>query len=87
MKLIIVHRRFVKQIRKLPKATIQAFKERRNLFLTDATNPLLNIHSLQGKFIGYKSFNVTADIRVIYRELDTETIIFTQIGSHSELYT
>lgn len=87
MKHIIVHKRFVKQVRKLPTDTQQAFQKRRDIFLADDTNPILRIHPLQGKFQGYKSFNVTPDIRVLYREVDTDTVIFTHIGSHTELYS
>ncbi len=87
MKQIIVHKRFVKQIRKLPAITQQAFQKRRDVFLANDTDPVLRIHSLQGKYQGYKSFSVSPDIRVLYRQIDSDTVIFTHIGSHSELYS
>lgn len=86
MKHVVLHRHFVKQVRKLPDSVKQAFRIRRDLFLEDETNPLLKIHPLQGKYLGYKSFNVNADIRVIYKEIDEDNVLFVAIGSHSELY-
>jgi addiction module RelE/StbE family toxin len=87
MKYIIVHKRFVKQVRKLPPTLQRAFQKRRDAFLTNDSDPALKIHPLHGKYNGYKSFNVTPDIRVLYREIDADTVIFTHIGSHSELYS
>ena len=77
----------MKQVRKLPQSAQRAFQARRDLFLEDENNPLLRAHSLQGKYHGYKSFNVTADIRVVYKEVNDHTVLFIEIGSHSELYS
>lgn len=87
MKSIIVHKRFVKQIRKLPVPIQKAFQVRRDVFLENENNPLLHTHALQGTYLGYKSFNVTADIRVVYTKIDDATFLFTAIGTHSELYS
>ena len=61
------------------------FKERRDIFLEDEFNPVLNNHSLRGKYQGYRSINITGDIRVIYKK-EREIVIFVTIGNHSELY-
>lgn len=87
MRHIIVHKRFVKQFRKLPENVQRAFQARRDLFLEDENNPLLRVHLLQGKYHDYKSFNVTADIRVVYKIVNESTVLFSEIGSHSELYS
>ena len=87
MKEIAVHKRFVKQFRKLSPDMQRAFQIRRDIFMEDDTNPLLHTHLLKGAYMGYKSFNVTADIRVLYKELGNNTFIFAEIGSHSELYS
>ena len=86
MRRIIVHRQFVKQFRKLPSSVQKAFQSRRDLFLEDPSNPLLKVHTLHGSFHGHQSFNVNADIRVIFKEINHDTYLFTAIGSHSELY-
>lgn len=83
---VILHRGFVKSYKKLRPADRKKFKERRNIFLADPFHALLQNHPLHGKYAGYLSFNVTGDIRVVYRELNLETVVFVEIGTHSELY-
>ena len=56
-------------------------------FLEDPQNPFLGIHMLHGEYKGYKSFNITGDIRVIYKEIKEEVYIFADIGSHGKLYS
>ena len=87
MRSIIFHKNFEKNYSKLSGKSKEAFKERRNLFLVDSNNPLLVVHLLHGKYSGYKSFNVTADIRVIYKEVEDDIFLFVDIGSHSKLYS
>ena len=87
MRSILLHAHFEKKYSRLPKKVKVAFKERRNLFLDDVGNPLLGVHSLHGEHTGYKSFNVTGDIRVIYKEIRKDTFLFVDIGTHGELYS
>ena len=87
MRRIIFHKHFEKSYSKLSKKTKEAFKDRRNLFLEDPQNPFLGIHMLHGEYKGYKSFNITGDIRVIYKEIKEEVYIFADIGSHGKLYS
>ena len=83
---VIIHKKFLKQFRKLPRSVQEAFQLRRDLFLENPVDPLLHIHELHGSLIGYKSFNVNADIRVVFKDIGGDTVMFTAIGSHSELY-
>lgn len=87
MRSIFLHKRFEKRYAKLPKKIKELFKERRTLFLVEPENPLLGIHILHGKLNGYKSFNVTGDIRVLYKEIREEVFLFVDIGTHEELYS
>ncbi|MDO8604460.1 MAG: type II toxin-antitoxin system mRNA interferase toxin, RelE/StbE family [bacterium] len=87
MKSILLHKHFEKKYSKLPKKIKDAFKERRNLFLKDMYNPILGTHTLHGKYKGYQSFNVTGDIRVVYKEVQEEIFLFVDIGTHPELYS
>jgi len=41
---------------------------------------------LHGEHKGFKSFNVTGDIRVIFKETK-EVFLFVDIGTHGELYS
>ena len=82
---IALHKNFEKGYRKLTEGQKKKFKERRNLFIQDQFNPILNNHSLKGKYLGHRSINVTGDLRVIYKK-DQENVIFITIDSHSNLY-
>ena len=87
MRSILLHKHFEKKYAKLSKKMKEIFKERRNLFLEDVRNPLLDAHQLHGVRDGYKSFNVTGDVRVIYKEIMEGIFLFVDIGSHEDLYS
>lgn len=55
------------------------------LFLDDRTNPTLRDHALKGSQFGFCSFSISFDLRIVYREAK-DLYIFTNIGSHSEVY-
>ncbi len=76
---------FEKRLKKLPIPVREQFEERLALFLIDPFHPQLRNHSLQGEYGGYRSINITGDIRAILY-LGNERIEFVDIGSHSELY-
>lgn len=82
---IQLHKNFKRQYEKLTKSQKIKFKERRSVFLQDEFNPILNNHALKGKYQGYRSINITGDIRVIF-EKEAQYIVFVKIGSHSSLY-
>jgi len=45
----------------------------------------LNNHSLSGEWRGYRSIDITGDIRAVYR-IENEINLFVAIGSHNQLY-
>ena len=79
-------RRFDKKFNKLSQKIKNQTIERIQLFIENPFNPILNNHSLGGKYLGCQSINVNGDIRIIYEILDKNTAYFLEIGSHSELY-
>ncbi len=84
---MLIHftRKFAKQYDKADLKIKNAFQSRLKLFREDSFDPLLNNHSLQGKYLGYRSINVTGDLRAIYQKYD-DLVIFVTIDSHSNLY-
>lgn len=84
---IVFHKSFEKRYKKLSEKIKQKVKERNILFEKDPYNPILNNHALNGKYMGYRSISVTGDIRIIYKFLDKDTALFSEIGTHSELYS
>jgi len=84
---ILLHKKFKKKYKKLPRGEQNKFKEKRDLFLRDSSHPQLNNHSLHGKLSHYRSFNVTGDIRVLYEQVEEDTVIFVDIDTHSNFYS
>jgi len=83
--IIKLHKNFAKGYKKLRLGEKKKFKERRDLFLKDEFNPILNNHTLKGKYQGLRSINVSGDLRVIYRH-EGKNVIFVAIDIHSNLY-
>lgn len=80
-------KRFEKELRKAPRKVQIAFRNRLEIFLNDKFNPILNNHSLLGKYKGYRSINITGDWRVIFMEHNGGgTIYFIALGTHNKLY-
>jgi len=80
------HKNFENKYKKLPSKLKLRIKEKNELFVNDPLNPILNNHALKGKYTGFRSINITGDIRAAYRLLDKDTALFLEIGSHSNLY-
>jgi len=83
--ILIYHKDFKRQYQKLSKRIQERFDERILLFQKEEFNPSLNNHSLVGEYNGYRSINITGDLRAIFKRYKTQ-VIFTKIGSHSSLY-
>lgn len=82
---IRLHKKFRKGYNNLTSSQKKKFKERRNLFLQDEFNPVLNNHALTGGYKGYRSINVSGDLRVIFRR-EKDSVLFAALDKHSNLY-
>ena len=79
---------FKKDFAKMQKKAQEQFFERLSLYLDNPQHPLLHVHSLNGVYQGYQSFNVTADIRAIFTFRDNGDVLYVDMmGIHSQLYT
>lgn len=76
---------FKKKYRKLPATIKHHADERLRLFVADSFHPLLHNHSVDKRFPGCRSINVTGDYRAIFKE-QASAAVFVNIGTHSELY-
>ena len=83
---IVFHKNFERQYKKLPEKVKTRIKDRNLFFEKDPYNLLLNNHALKGTYAGCRSFNITGDIRIIYKLLSDDSALFMTIGSHSKLY-
>jgi len=62
------------------------FRERLKIFLINQFDPILENHSVDLPYKNTRSINVTGDYRALYIETGQNTVMFTKIGTHSELY-
>ncbi len=77
---------FDKQYAKLNVKVKATFKRRIELFKANPFESSLRNHALKGKYLGYRSINITGDIRVLYTYQNDTIIVLGFIGSHSQLY-
>jgi len=77
-------REFSKQYDKAPQKIRRAFETRLVLFLKDEKHPLLNTHTLLGRYKNHESINITGDWRAVYSERDAGKVAyFVALGKHS----
>lgn len=81
-----------KLIKKLKKHDVRvrnSFKKAIELFSLDPNNLELGNHELEKEWKGFKSIDITADLRAIFQE-DTEKdeplAYFVALGTHIQLY-
>jgi len=81
------HKNFEKQYKRLREGQKKRVQERLFLFLENPFNPVLGNHPLKGKYKGYRSINITGDLRVVYKFINEQEYIFITIDTHSNLYS
>lgn len=77
---------FDKQYASLNDKTQKIFKNRLVIFRNDPFDFRLRNHALKGKYMGYRSIDISGDVRALYTVKGNTVIIFGFIGSHSQLY-
>lgn len=80
---------FLKKLKKVDVRIQKSVKERTLLFSKNPNNPQLNNHFLRHKYKGYKSIDITADYRAIYKQIvigDEMVAYFILLGTHKQLY-
>ncbi len=80
---------FTKKLKKQNAIIRKSFKQRIIIFSKNPNYPKLNNHPLKDRWKGYRSIDITADWRAIYKEIQINAEIaayFIAIGTHKELY-
>ena len=77
---------FDKQYSKLNSKTKTIYKSRITIFKDNPFDFRLHNHALKGKYLGYRSIDITGDTRVLYTVKGNVVIVFGFIGTHSQLY-
>jgi len=83
---VITHKKFDKRYAKLRPNEQIRFKARRNLFVQNIHDPLLENHPLSGKHEECFLFHVGGDLLVLYEFLEKDVAHFLKIGTHHELF-
>lgn len=80
---------FYKKLKTVDIRIRKSLKESIFIFSKNPHDPQLHNHSLTKNYTGYRSINVTADYRAIYKEVsrgDEVIAYFIAFGTHQELY-
>lgn len=79
-------KKFSKELSKFSKVIKIKVRERLTIFSADENHQILNNHKLNPPWDGYRSINVTGDVRIIYKK-EKMFWILCRIGTHPQLYS
>ena len=85
-KLVAFTKRFEKEFKKLDDRQKAVFYLKLALWMDNPHDKSLRDHALKGKYIGYRSVDITYDLRALYYTKGDVEVIFGFIGTHSQLY-
>ena len=68
------------------KKLVQQTGVRISLFQSNRKNPSLKDHKLTGAKKELRAFSISGDIRIVYRPISDNEVIFLDIGSHNQVY-
>lgn len=83
---VYFHKNFKKRYRSLNSSERKKWNERLALFMSNAFHPVLYNHALRGEYSGYRSINITGDLRALYEPVGKDTALFITIDTHGNLY-
>jgi mRNA-degrading endonuclease YafQ of YafQ-DinJ toxin-antitoxin module len=72
--------------KKFSKAVKIRVRERLTIFSVNENDLVLNNHKLNPPWDGYRSINVTGDVRIIYKK-EKNFFVLYRIGTHPQLYS
>ncbi len=75
-------KKFVKEIKKLPKEVFILAVNKEEIFKNNPLHPSLRLHELHGKFKGIWSISLTNNYRIIFERMPNGDILFISVGKH-----
>lgn len=78
-------KKFEKCLKKLGRATSALVLEKIVIFRQNPLSPELRLHKLKGNKAGFYSIDIAFDLRALFY-IEGNIAIFTELGTHSELY-
>lgn len=79
-------KKFNKQFEKLPLKRQEKARLAIANYVTNASTPSLRLHALSGEWHDHYSLSAGGDLRIYFKMVDQNTVLFVAIGSHSQLY-
>ena len=83
IKNIYFSKKFIKELKKLPKGVIEIAIKKENIFRDNPLHPFLRLHELHGKFKGIWSISLSGNYRIIFERMKNGDILFISIGKHN----
>jgi len=83
---LIYSKRFLKSARKLPKNSQVKLAKQLKLFQQNPFHPFLHTKPLVNQLIGFYSFRITRDWRVIFQFESPELIKLIEVGHRKDIY-
>lgn len=80
------HKTFDRQFKQLPTTQKVGVKNSLLLFQENPSHPLLRNHPLKGEWMHYHSISAGGDLRLHYRIISDDEVLFVAVGTHSQLY-
>ena len=77
---------YKKMFQNLSKPEKELTRDILELFIEAPHHPSLRNHPLDPPLERYRSISIDADLRILYRMIDTETALLLKIGKHDEIY-
>ena len=85
--IIDFHKKFKKQYIKLNKKIQVKVDRAIDVFKNNPFDPILKNHPLSGKMTGRRAFYVIGDVRIIFKEYKSYTIVLIfDVGTHNQVY-
>ena len=83
---LVYHDRFLNSAKRLPLKTQQKLSHLLALFSKNPFHPLIHTKRLNGELIGFLSFRITRDWRVIFRFLNSDTVQLVSTANRKDIY-
>jgi addiction module RelE/StbE family toxin len=82
VKTVHYSKKFIKELKKLPKEIIQIAIRKEEVFRDNPLHPSLRLHELHGKLSGVWSISISGGYRIIFERMKNGDILFISIGKH-----
>ncbi|MEK7200934.1 MAG: type II toxin-antitoxin system mRNA interferase toxin, RelE/StbE family [Patescibacteria group bacterium] len=86
MNYLIISTNFKKKFKKFRKNEQERINKSLYLLKIDHFNPLLDNHRLKGFMDGYRSVDAGGDLIIVYREVENNVFLVSDLGTHHQLY-